>query len=50
MKKRKKKKLDKIRCLALANGPIQTMVKGSKKGKKGYNRKNKNWKSQDENN
>ena len=46
MKKRIKKKLSKIRNLALANGPIKTMVKGSKKGKKGYNRKNKQWKKE----
>jgi hypothetical protein len=46
MKKRHKKKVQKIRCQALANGPIQSKVKGSKKGKKGYNRKNKNWKKE----
>jgi len=33
-----------IRCNVLSNGPIKTQVKGSKKGKKGYNRKDKSWK------
>jgi hypothetical protein len=42
----KKRKLKKIRNLLLAKGPINTTVKGSKKGKKGYNRKKK-W-SQDD--
>ena len=44
MKKRKRKKMAKIRNLELAHGPIKTSVKGTKKGKKGYTRKNKNWK------
>lgn len=44
--KNNKKKLNKIRCLALANGPIKTMVKGSKKGRRGYNRKDSNWRDE----
>lgn len=28
-----------IRCQVLANGPLQIQIKGTKKGKKGYNRK-----------
>ena len=28
----------------LADGPIHGTVKGTKKGKKGYSRKNKDWK------
>jgi hypothetical protein len=30
-----------IRCMALAHGAIKTAVKGTKKGKRGYTRKNK---------
>jgi hypothetical protein len=46
MGKKKKKSVNAqpIRLTILANGPIQIQVKGTKKGKKGYNRKNKNWK------
>ena len=44
----KKKNPIKIRIHVLANGPIKTQVKGSKKGKKGYNRKNKSWKKDGE--
>lgn len=42
--KKKKKRINEqpIRCIILANGPIHIKVKGSKKGKKGYNRK-KGW-------
>lgn len=48
-RKKKKKKIEpkKIRIEELANGPIKTKVKGTKKGKKGYSRKNKNWKKEE---
>jgi hypothetical protein len=43
MEKKMKKKIKpaKIRIDELANGPIKTQVKGTKKGKKGYLRKPK---------
>jgi len=44
MRKKKKKVLPNFRCMALANGPIGTRVKGSKNGKRGYDRKDKSWK------
>jgi len=45
MAKKKKKSINEtpIRCKVLAAGPIKTQVKGTKSGKKGYNRKNKSW-------
>jgi hypothetical protein len=45
-KKKNKKSVNEqpIRLTILANGPIKVKVKGTKKGKKGYNRKNKDWK------
>jgi hypothetical protein len=46
MANKRQKKKHKIRCMALANGAIHTIVKGSKKGKKGYNRKNKSWRNE----
>jgi len=45
MKKKKKKLLANFRIMALANGPIKTQVKGTKRGKRGYNRKDKSWKN-----
>jgi len=47
MRKKKKKLLANFRIMALAHGPIKTKVKGTKLGKKGYNRKNKDWKNAD---
>jgi len=47
MKNRKRKKMAKIRNLALAHGPIKTAVKGTKKGKRGYTRK-KDWRKDHE--
>ena len=51
MKKRKDKIKRQIeespRNQFLVDGPIHTKVNGSKKGKKGYNRKDKTWKDQD---
>jgi hypothetical protein len=41
------KKNKRLRMKALAMGPIGTRVKGSKKGKRGYNRKVKDWKKDD---
>ena len=45
---RKHKKLNEIpvRNQFLMDGPIQTQVSGSKKGKKGYSRKNQKWKKE----
>jgi hypothetical protein len=46
--KHKIKKVDQmdipIRNRFMMDGPIKTQVKGSKKGKKGYDRKDKSWK------
>jgi len=42
----KKKKKNKYRNQFLVDGPIHTKVDGSKKGKKGYSRKNKKWKDE----
>lgn len=39
------KKKEKPRNRFLVEGPIHTKVDGSKKGKKGYNRKDKSWKN-----
>lgn len=44
--KKIKKYLANFRIMALAHGPIQTKVKGTKSGKRGYNRKNKQWKNE----
>jgi hypothetical protein len=40
----KKRKAKKIRVQELANGPLKTQTEGTKKGKRGYTRKNKDWK------
>lgn len=45
-KKMRKKKKNKYRNRFLIDGPIHTKVDGPKKGKKGYNRKNKDWKNE----
>jgi hypothetical protein len=37
-----------LRCTSLMDGPIKTQVKGTSKGKKGYNRKDKGWKDYEE--
>jgi hypothetical protein len=37
-----------VRNQFLMDGPIQTKVKGSKKGKSGYSRKDKSWLKPDE--
>jgi hypothetical protein len=42
-----KKKKYNFRSLFLVDGPLHTKVKGTKKGKKGYNRKDKSWKNND---
>jgi len=35
----------KIRMYALSDSPLHTKVKGSKKGKRGYSRKDKSWRN-----
>jgi len=44
-RKKKTKSINEIpiRCFALAAGPIKTVVKGTKKGKRGYDRKDRSW-------